>query len=185
MGEFFNSFMKSLTIGKRLSLGFAGVILITLCVSLYAFTRLESIQGQATVLANDSLPGSVLMGQIAALSEREIALVLQHIKANDTQEVQKLDQGLQENHQKIGVLFKDYETTIFGSDEIARFQRLKSSYSAYAAPLEDVLKLSLAQKDKEAYDIYDQQLQRIPTGGNRPDGLVTNQVRTSANRPSR
>jgi methyl-accepting chemotaxis protein WspA len=161
VGEFFNCFMKSLTIGKRLSLGFAGVILITLCVSLYAFTRLESIQGQATVLANDSLPGSVLMGQIAALSEREIALVLQHIKANDTQEVQKLDQGLQENHEKIGVLFKDYETTVFGSDEIARFQRLKSTYSAYAAPLEDVLKLSRAQKDKEAYDVYDQQLQPV------------------------
>ena len=60
--------MNNVTIGKRLIFGFAGVIVITLCVSLYAFTRLEAIQSQATVLAKDSLPGAVLMGQIAALS---------------------------------------------------------------------------------------------------------------------
>ena len=81
--------MKNWTIGKRLTLGFAGVILITVCVSIYAFTRLEAIQSQAVALANDSLPGAVLMGQIAALSEREVALVLQHIKANDAQDVEK------------------------------------------------------------------------------------------------
>ena len=71
-----NGNYDKLTIGKRLIFGFAGVILITLCVSVYAFTRLEAIQSQASSLAKDSLPGAVLMGQIAALSEREVALVL-------------------------------------------------------------------------------------------------------------
>src|ERR1700722_15760711 len=110
--------MKNWTIGKRLTLGFAGVILITVCVSIYAFTRLEAIQSQAVALANDSLPGAVLMGQIAALSEREVALVLQHIKANDTQEVEKLDQQLRENHGKLSDLFKTYQATIFGTEEV-------------------------------------------------------------------
>ncbi len=149
---------KNWTIGKRLTLGFAGVILITLCVSIYAFTRLEAIQSQATALANDSLPGVVLMGQIAALGEREVALVLQHIKANDDQEVQKLDLELRENREKLNALFKAYDATVFGTEEAERFQRLNTTYLAYATPLEDVLKLSRAQKDKEAYDLYDQQL---------------------------
>jgi methyl-accepting chemotaxis protein WspA len=153
--------MKNWTIGKRLTFGFAGVILITLCVSIYAFTRLEAIQSQATALANDSLPGVVLMGQIAALGEREVALVLQHIKANDDQEVQKLDQELRENREKLNALFKAYEATVFGTEEAERFRRLNTTYSAYAAPLEDVLKLSRAQKDKEAYDLYDQQLDPV------------------------
>jgi CHASE3 domain sensor protein len=153
--------MKNWTIGKRLTLGFAGVVLITVCVSIYAFTRLEAIQSQAAALANDSLPGAVLMGQIAALSEREVALVLEHIKANDAQEVQKLDEALRENHDKLASLFKAYETTVFGAEETERFQRLNSSYSAYLAPLEEVLKLSRAQKDKEAYELYDQQLQPV------------------------
>jgi methyl-accepting chemotaxis protein WspA len=153
--------MKNWTIGKRLTLGFAGVVLITVCVSIYAFTRLEAIQSQAAALANDSFPGAVLMGQIAALSEREVALVLEHIKANDAQEVQKLDEALRENHEKLASLFKAYETTVFGAEETERFQRLNSSYSAYLAPLEEVLKLSRAQKDKEAYDQYEQQLQPV------------------------
>ena len=151
----------NLTIGKRLFFGFAGVILITLCLSLYAFVRLETIQGQASSLSKDSLPGALLMGQIAALTEREISLVLQHIKANDGPEVQKLDEELRENHEQLSGLFKTYEATIFGQEEAERFQGLKASYAAYLTPLEEVLKLSRAQKDKEAYDLYDQQLQPI------------------------
>jgi methyl-accepting chemotaxis protein WspA len=161
--------MKNWTIGKRLSLGFAGVISITLCVSIYAFTRLEAIQNQATALANDSLPGAVLMGQIAALAEREVALVLQHIKANDDLGVQKLDQGLRENHDKLNALFKAYEATVFGPEEGERFRRLTTTYLAYAAPLEDVLKLSRSQKDSEAYNLYDQQLE--PTLSKFLDGI--------------
>jgi methyl-accepting chemotaxis protein WspA len=153
--------MKNWTIGKRLTFGFAAVILVTLCVSVYAFTRLESIQNQATALASDSLPGAILMGQIAALSEREVALVLQHIKSNEVQEVQKLDHELQENHDELSALFKSYQATVFGAEESERFQRLSSSYAAYVTPLDDVLKLSRAQKDKEAYDLYDQQLEPV------------------------
>jgi methyl-accepting chemotaxis protein WspA len=153
--------MKNLTIGKRLIFGFAGVILITLCLSLYAFTRLEAIQSQASSLAKDSLPGAVLMGQIAALSERQVALVLQHVKANDEQEVQKLDEELRENHDNLSALFKVYETTTIGPGEAERVQRLNTTFSAYLTPLEEVLKLSRAQKDKEAYDVYDQRLQPV------------------------
>src|ERR1700737_2404144 len=159
--EYVMGIMKNWTIGKRLTLGFAGVVLITLCVSIYAFMRLEAIQNQAAALANDSLPGAVLIGQIAALSEREVGLAMQHIKANDAQEVQKLDERLRDNHEKLSTLFKAYESTVFGAEESQRFQRLNTSYSAYLNPLEEALKLSRAQKDKEAYDLYDQQVQPI------------------------
>src|ERR1700732_2712139 len=151
--------INKLTIGKRLIFGFAGGILITLCLSVYAFTRLESLQNQASSLHKDSLPGAVSMGQIAALSEREVALVLQHIKANDAQEVQKLDEELRDNHEKLSVLFKAFEATVFGREEAERLQRLNTTYSAYVTNLEDVLKLSRAQKDQEAYNLYDKQLQ--------------------------
>jgi methyl-accepting chemotaxis protein WspA len=151
--------MKNWTIGKRLTFGFAGVILITLCVSIYAYTRLETIQTQAESLAKDSLPGAVSMAQIAAISEREISLVLEHIKANDVQGVQKADEELRANNEKLTALFKAYQATVFGAEEEERFQRLNTTYSAYLIPLEEVLKLSREQKDKEAYDLYDQQLQ--------------------------
>jgi methyl-accepting chemotaxis protein WspA len=151
--------MKNWTIGKRLTLGFAGVILITLCVSVYAFLRLATIQSKAASLATDSLPGAVLMSEIAATSEREVGLTLEHIKANDAQGVQKIDEELQGNHEKLSALFKAFEATVFGAEEAQWYQRLRSTYSAYVNNLEDVLKLSRAQKDQEAYNLYDQQLQ--------------------------
>ena len=154
--------MKNFTIGKRLSFGFAGVILITLCLSVYAFTRLETIQSQASSLAKGSLPpGAVLMGQIAAISEREMALVPQYIKANDTQEVQKLDEELRGDREKLSALFKAYGVTIFGAEEAERFQRLNTTYSAYLTAFEEVLKLSHAQKGQEASDLYNQQLEPL------------------------
>jgi methyl-accepting chemotaxis protein WspA len=153
--------MKYWTIGRRLTLGFAGVILITLCVSIYAFLRLDAIQNQAAALAPESLPGSVLMVQIAALSEREVALALERIKGNDAQEAQKADEELRENNEKLSAIFKAYEATVFGAEEKERFQRLNTAYAAYVTPLEEVLKLSRAQKDKEAYDLYNQQLQPV------------------------
>jgi hypothetical protein len=101
------------------------------------------------------------MGQMAALGASEVALVLQHIKANDAQEMQKLDEELRDNHEKLSTLFKAYEATISGAEEAERFQRLKTTYSAYLTPLEEVLKLSRTQKDKEAYELYDQRLQPL------------------------
>ena len=153
--------MKNWTIGRRLIFGFAAVVLTTLGVSVYAFTRLEAIQSQSAALATVSLPGVVLMGQIEGLSEREIASVLKHIKADDGQSVQKVEKELQENHEKLSTLFKAYEATVLGAKEDDRFQRLTNAYSAYLTPLEEVLKLSRIQKDKEAYDLYDQELQPL------------------------
>jgi methyl-accepting chemotaxis protein WspA len=153
------AFIKKFTIEKRLILGFAGVVLITLCLSVYAFTRLQTIQNQASTLAKDSLPGAVLMGKIAALAQSEVALVLQHIKAIDDQEVQKLDAEFGDNHEKLTTAFKAYEATIIGGEEVERFQRMNTTYSAYLTKLEEILRLSRAQKDKEAYDLYDQRLQ--------------------------
>ena len=63
------------------------------------------------------------MGQIASLSERETALVLGHIKAEDALDVQRMDEELRNNHEKLSGLFKAYEATVFGAEEQDRFQR--------------------------------------------------------------
>jgi methyl-accepting chemotaxis protein WspA len=151
--------MKNWTIGKRLTFGFAGGLLITLCVSIYAYTRLEAIESQTNALTNDSLPREILMGQIASQSERAVGFVLRHIWSNDTQEMQKLEESLRENQEKLGALFKTYEATVSSAGESERFQRLRTDYSTYLTSLREVLKVSRAQKDKEAYDFYDQQVE--------------------------
>jgi hypothetical protein len=146
--------MKKWTIGQRLIYGFAGVILTSFCVSLYAFARLVTIQDQASALAKTSLPGVVLMGEISARTQWEVAAVLAHIKANNDQAVQKVDDQLQENHRELGTLYKEYETTVSGATGDGRFQQLSAAYLSYLPSLEDVLKLSRIQNDKEAYDLY-------------------------------
>jgi methyl-accepting chemotaxis protein WspA len=153
--------MKNWTIGKQLIFGFVGVMLTTLCLNVYTLTRLDRIESRGAALFTDSLPGVILMGQIAALSERESASMLQHIRANEAKEVRKADEELQADHERLNALFKSYGATVSGTQEYERFQRLNAIYSAYLIPFQEVLQLSRAQKDKEAYDLYDQQLKPI------------------------
>jgi methyl-accepting chemotaxis protein WspA len=171
--------MRNWTIGKRLILGFSGVLLISLSVSIFAYLRLEAIESQTSTLTNDSLPHEVLMGQIALDSERSVGLVLHHIWSNDAQEVQKLDESLRENQEKLGALLKTYEATVSSAGESERFQRLKTDYSTYLTSLGEVLKLSRAQKDKEAYDLYDQQVE--PTFRKFSEGINDDLADTNKN----
>jgi len=151
--------MKNWTIGKRIALGFSGVILITLGVSIFTYLRLEAIQSERASLTNESLPGAVAMGNIAALSEPELALILHHVRSDDPAQIQKLEEGFRVNHEKLVALFKAYNATVVGPEEAQRYQQLNAYYSAYIASLEEVLKLSRLQKDKEAYDLFDQQVE--------------------------
>jgi methyl-accepting chemotaxis protein WspA len=149
--------MKNWTIGKRLIFGFAAVMLTTLCLTGYALTRLQRIQVRAAALSNDSLPCLILIGQIAALTERENACVLQHIRMNEVKDMPKVEEEARENHEKLNDLFKAYGSKVTGTRDQARFQKLNTTYSAYQVAYEAILSLSRAQKDKEAYDLYDRQ----------------------------
>ena len=151
--------MKKWGIRKRLIFGFAGVILTTFCVSLYAFARLEAIQNQASALASTSLPGVVLMGEMAARTDWEVAMVLAHIKATDGQTEHKVEEALQDNHQEISTLIKAYGSINSRDQGSEGFQKLNAAYLSYLSSLEDLLRLSRQEKDKEAYDLYDQKLE--------------------------
>ena len=58
----------SLTIGKRITLGFAAAVVITTSLGLFSYVRLNGIEAEANSVVLDSLPGEALAGQIEAMS---------------------------------------------------------------------------------------------------------------------
>ena len=151
--------MKKWTIGKRITAGFAATIFITLCMSLYAFERLLAIQRQTTYLATDSFPAAMLMGKIALEAQMQASQGLLHIGLDKPEDLARLDRQIVETGKRVDDLLQGYAATQTQASRREFLRTLGSAYSNYDAVLEDVLKLSRQQKDKEAYALFQEQLQ--------------------------
>ncbi|HEY0792664.1 MAG TPA: methyl-accepting chemotaxis protein [Chthoniobacterales bacterium] len=151
--------MKNWTIGKRITAGFGATILITLCMSLYAFQRLTAIQRQTTYLATDSFPAAILMGKIALEAQSQSSQALLHIGLERPEDLSRLDKQITETGKRVQDLVQGYAAKQTRSNRLEFLRTLEGAYASFEATLEDVLKLSRQQKDKEAYALLQEQLQ--------------------------
>ena len=142
--------MNNWTIGRRVTFGFAAVILIALCVSIYAFLRLDGIQVRANELGSDSFPGQAAMGQIEYLAEQEMLLAIEHTASEDPQEKLRFETEIKSARDKIATLFTHAENSVITAHERELFQAIQNKRAASDASLDEVLKLSRSAKGKEA-----------------------------------
>jgi methyl-accepting chemotaxis protein WspA len=144
--------MKHWSIGKRLTVGFAAVILITLCVSLYALTQLSAIENRTASLANDSFPGEAIMAQIASDAQRGVfSTVLFTASENPPEDLAKVEDFVRAWEERTNGLIKAYEARIVSVRDRELFQTVQSTYSIYWGTLNEVLKLDREGKKQEAY----------------------------------
>jgi methyl-accepting chemotaxis protein WspA len=144
--------MKNWTVGRRLTIGFAAVILITLCVSLYALTQLSAIENRTASLANDSLPGEAIMAQIASDAQRGVfSTVLFTASENPPEELAKVEDFVRDREERTNGLVKAYQARIFSAKDQELFRTVESTYSSYWNTLNEVLKLDRDGRKKEAY----------------------------------
>ena len=73
--------MSQWTIAKRLIAGFSAVILVTLMLGGFAFTRLLTIDSDARRIVGDALPGVTAILQMSVNTRENRALMLEHILA--------------------------------------------------------------------------------------------------------
>ncbi len=67
--------MTTLTLGKKIALGFAALILISASIGALALTNMKAVQAQAQKLALEFVPESRIAGELdAALAETQLAL---------------------------------------------------------------------------------------------------------------
>jgi len=86
--------MKNWTIGKRITAGFAGVIIITLALGIFASTRLVTIRDHADRIAKQSLPGIELVYQAQKNAKDQIQLIYKHIGSSDKEDMARLEAAM-------------------------------------------------------------------------------------------
>ena len=143
--------MKNWTIGKRITVGFAVILLITALIGTFSYSRLILIQKNSTSLTTDSLPSIIILGDARAKTFERYSLLEKHILAEDPAEIAALEKKGSEISAENSKLMDAYKATIYSPEDSALYDADVAARDAYKKTLEGVLSLSRANKNQEAF----------------------------------
>jgi methyl-accepting chemotaxis protein len=147
-----------MTIGKRITLGFAAVILITGGLGIFTYTRLVAIQGLTNKIAGDCLPGAINSGKAESQVRRGMVLVVRHVISEDKQAIERLDADIKNNGEELDKTLKQYEDSITTDEDRRLFDAVAGPRESFRQHRAEVLKLSRELKNKEAIAEIEQHL---------------------------
>jgi len=139
--------MNHLTLGKRVALGFAGVIAVTLVLGIVAFSRFLSAASAGEYLTASPVPCTIAMVDIAGAFKENFGLVQRHINSS---EKDKIAAAVQRNKERIDKLLQDYEAAISTDEDRRIFAVFKDARTAFVTEFKAMLALSAAGKRDEA-----------------------------------
>jgi methyl-accepting chemotaxis protein len=139
-----------MTIGKRITLGFAAIVVLTVALGIFAYTRVIVLNKEMQIVANDCLPGAIYSGKIESLVRRGMLLSVQHILSDTDQKMAGYEEDIKANAKDLDESFKQYEATITQDEERQLFASLQAARAPFRQAREEVLVLSRQHNDKEA-----------------------------------
>jgi len=99
--------MKSWTIGKRIILGYTVVLLATLAIGAFAYTRLSVIKTHSDSLVGENLPGILKLSQIQVKIIESNARVLMHVLCTEKAQYDELESKAKELSAATTLLYKE------------------------------------------------------------------------------
>ena len=143
----------SLTIGKRVTLGFALLILIMVSLGIFGVNRLTAIKQEAQAISTDQLPSISLSYQFQTGIKHNAFLVGQHLLADDPKIVTALEDELKSVSKANSELLKAYESKIASPEDRVIFDAMTTEREKSGAVRAQVLALSRDGKKKEAGEL--------------------------------
>ncbi len=149
--------MNNWKIGTRITAGFAAVILITLALGIFAYSRITAIDTDAKNITGEHLPGVFVAGQLQTSISSSFAILLMHVTAQDKAEKSRLDAELQDLRTRTTTMLADYAKTATPRQREA-LESLTTARSAYNASYDAARSLSSEERSKDAIDYINTQV---------------------------
>ncbi len=143
--------MNNWTIGRRIVVGYAVVLAITVTLGLLAWVRFSSLQRLANSLLTDSMPGVIALGQIDALRRENFSLLEKHILTSDEAGIAAIEKRRREITEETNKAYKDYEATIATARDRELLEADLRVRARYRDATAKVTELSRANKNTEAF----------------------------------
>jgi methyl-accepting chemotaxis protein len=145
----FNGF----SVAKKLTLGFALVLFMTIGMGIFAIDRIAMVNQTATDMEQNWLPSvaylSAINNEMAVYRRNE----LQHILSNTEADLKEYEKKLEDSVAAISDSEKKYEPLVSSPEERRAFDKLKTLWPQYLEQSRQVVTLSRQGKDAEARDL--------------------------------
>jgi methyl-accepting chemotaxis protein len=103
--------MKTWTIGKRISFGFAAVLLIMLALTIFIRTCIAVVHRGTVAVATNNIPGLESLADAKESVNKGVALVYKHIYSTDAADMSRIEAELNANSERISKDYEKYEQT--------------------------------------------------------------------------
>ena len=123
--------MKKMTIGKKITLGFAVMLMILVAVSIFAYTRIRVIHNSFTLLSEENVPTLELMGDLNARTREDQGIIYKHIYSPSEQDMNTLEAKLSANHKLNDQTYERLEKLETDAEGLAIMAKLKAARIAY------------------------------------------------------
>jgi methyl-accepting chemotaxis protein len=152
------TFMKNWTIGKRIVLGFAALLMIAAALGLFAFTRLIAIKAQSDRITADCLPGVYYISQIETINQANYALTHRWLMLGDSPDRTAVEAEMKANSDKLTGLMKNYESSITTDEDRRLYAALGAARGPYMTARRSVLAASEATDRAQLATLIKEQL---------------------------
>ncbi len=155
--------MHNWKIGKRISAGFAAVILVAVSLGVFAYSEIGTIHQSSTEISEDALPGVYLLGQIQGHVQELKDLVLEQALADDKTEMARLDTEIQGLRAQNAEMSRAYEKLIKEDKERELYAAFTSSGNTFWAVADGVMKAGGGTRDttRQAVNLVHAQLEPV------------------------
>jgi len=151
--------MSQWTIGKRITVGFLGVLFITAALGVFALMKLKRINVESDIVTKDCLPGMYLAGQIEVLVKDNYTHTLRHAVAPTPEAKLAIEQDMKATRDMVSDVLQKYEKTITLEEDRQLFAAM-TPFRAKFLDVRDTVVLPLSKQNKtaEAMDAIAQKL---------------------------
>jgi PAS domain-containing protein len=136
----------------------AAVIAITMMLGVFAYTRLQTIEGTARSLTTDYLPSIYLIGELRDTILLRYTLLTDRVTTDDEVEKSALDHEIDAARGEVDDVMNQYEKLIDEPEDRQLFDGLKSARNDYAKCFQQVLNLSREGHREEARSLITKRL---------------------------
>jgi methyl-accepting chemotaxis protein len=150
-----------MTIGKRITVGFAIAVLITGGLGGFVYLKLQGISKTTASVTADSLPGLTAIAQAASQQRENAFNVLGLATTENSEERTKHTAALNKGRTELDGYLKQYEATITRDDDRTMFENLKKLFAQMSSGEQKVLALTAEGKTKEAGEAVDTEVDPV------------------------
>ena len=146
--------MRSMTIGKKLFLGFGAVIGLTAVLGLIAVVKLGAVADGVDRLASDALPDIYSVTKVTALAKDHETLMLSHIASTNAAQTASLETAIAAETDQLVEALKTWEKRNTKASSRQAFARLLSANENVMRAWTKILPLSRVSKRKLSMDLW-------------------------------